>query len=511
MPLILHSSPTKRGALPSAQSWQLADGHYIAAKMAPVIIGPSAATEAGTDAAWSRYRRCPSGIAYRIPISVLGGAWPFKYEIVSGPSGMTIGEVYGDTDYGILSWSNPTTTGSPHTVSVKITDQDGTIATREWDLQVIDRENTTYFVFLDASGGSNGNDGSYSSPKQTLLGWYGSDTNDSTHSAKQAFYFSGTYHNNVVTDPSGFKVWLRYKPHVHVAIPGETAVIDNDLALYWSGMRDDFAACGLQWANGWCLEGSVTSALHGRMTYIRQDQGYAKRQLVFENYFGPVSGGYVAQSGSNPATIFLDAKDQGAIYFVASHNTHEHNSGEFLESYGAHDLVFQHNTLVETSGDTEICYLKSSGNQRWSIRANTGAGRKWITNVSDGIQSEADHATHDIETCWNSFRSTTGAPARHQESSGAAVGNIWWFRNSLTGTADIQHNTGSSRYSDPVAIWEKNVLEGCDLLTDTSGDSICNFSNDSSATTNVTGYLDGSNLLTGSGLAYLGTHGAEVA
>src|SRR5689334_21125847 len=61
----------------------------------------------------SRFYKAYPGILYRVPVSVLGGAYPFTYSLTTAPSGMTI-----DAATGIISWPNPTTSGSPHSVTV---------------------------------------------------------------------------------------------------------------------------------------------------------------------------------------------------------------------------------------------------------------------------------------------------------------------------------------------------------------------------------------------------------
>src|SRR5689334_3733291 len=83
----------------SGSAWQLAAGHYETAKIPLEIIAP----RAGLTTA-NRYYKTYPGIAYRVPVVVLGGAFPFKFELLTAPSGMTIGQYDGDTDYGVINW-----------------------------------------------------------------------------------------------------------------------------------------------------------------------------------------------------------------------------------------------------------------------------------------------------------------------------------------------------------------------------------------------------------------------
>jgi hypothetical protein len=494
-------------------SWQLAAGHYIPAKWAPTIIGPSAAVTAGTASAYSRYRRAPSVYEWRVPIAVLGGAFPFKYEVVTGPVGMTIGETYGSTGYGILSWPSPTV--GNHSINVRVTDQDGTVVTRAWTLEVIDRDNTTYFLHVTGAG-NNANAGTSASPKRDFEGWYGTTTGFATHTGKQILYGTGTYQTQTMTARSGS--WQQQivmptaKPQVHIGIPGASPVFDFNLA-YWHQPQSDFCVSGISLVNGAVTEGGTSFT---RCTYFRVDSG-TFRHLFFENNFGPAPGRTFSDS-SNSGTIFLQTSTtETPTYTVISDNIFNHNSGVGgVQCYASHSVVVERNTFMNHPNRYGV-YLKSSGYNYWSIRDNRGENSNEFVNISDGIQTEANHNIDHIETCWNSVRCTTGPSVRIQASSGAAGGFIYFYRNSFIGVstgfpAVIEHNAFNARLSDPVVTWEKNVIQGCNLAADTSGDGICNFSNDSTVTTNVTNYLDASTrLLIGAGLPYRGTHGAEVA
>lgn len=501
--------------VPPSGDWQLAAGHFIPAKMTPVIIGPSAATEAGTDAAWSRYRRCPSGIEYRIPISVLGGAWPFYYELTTAPSGMTIGAQYGDTDYGILSWSSPT--AGTHSIVARVTDQDGTIVTRSWSLECIDKDNTTYFMFLSGSG-NNSNTGTQSSPRLDFEGWYTTSGTDATHAGKQAFYSTGTYYTATMTARTGTysqqidMTPAGSKPQVHVAVPGQSPVFDFEEA-YWLRPASDFCLSGMALTNGAVPEGAGPGT---RTTYVRTEGENATRLLFFEDDFG-VATGYTPTSGLNPATLFFDQTNLASTKLCVSDCNFAHNALENIEAYGLIDVVFERNTFVTQDPAMENVYLKSNGNRNWSIRANSGNGNRFMFVVNDSTQGGVtDPSVNNVEVCWNSYISSSFATLRFAVGGGSATGgDIWVYRNSLTGIpgaqGGVEHTAFIASSSTPVVEYEKNVMEGFGLVDDPA--DVCTFTDDSSATTtDVDGYLDASNLLTGSArTTYLGTHGAEVA
>lgn len=504
---------TRRGGARIRGDWQLAAGHFIPAKFAPAIVGPSAATEAGTDAAWSRYRRCPSGIAYRVPIAVTGGAWPFLYELTTAPSGMTVGAQYGDTDYGILSWSNPTV--GTHSIAARVTDQDGTVVTRSWSLEVIDRENTTYFVFCDSVNGSDSTgDGSFSDPFATVLGWYGTTPgattafNSATFNGRQAFYRAGTYATNLITDPDGYPNRVRwyssYKPVVHVGYPGEVASFDCDDYFIDTGTASDAAICGMSLING-----NQAQAEGIKHSYWRTDA--ASRLLCFENTFGATSG--TTAGGTNSACLMLTGGTASNV--VVSHNTYDNPSGsDFLLNYGSTDILCEGNSIVDhvTQSESHGFYLKSNGAERVSIRNNSGNSTREFVEIDYNFQSGALNTWDNIEVCWNNVKVSDIAAIRMRGSNaGGTAYETYIFRNNLSGIADIDHSTSDvTQGSTPNVIYEKNILQGMDL---TPG-PVLDFTDDGTGTTtDCVGYLDATtNLLTGAArTSYLGTHGSEVA
>jgi len=63
----------------------------------------------------------PAGVPYTGPTPVLSqGSLPVTWSLVVGPANMTI-----NASTGVVSWPNPTTTGSPHTVTIRATNTAG--------------------------------------------------------------------------------------------------------------------------------------------------------------------------------------------------------------------------------------------------------------------------------------------------------------------------------------------------------------------------------------------------
>lgn len=115
------------------------------------IIAPR---DYGADSLLSHYYKTYPGIEYEVPVRALGGDYPFTYTLLTNPSGMTI-----DDTLGIVTWSNPLTTGSPHAVSVEVADSGLTEKdTISWTITVTTSD--FYFVDDDAGAGGDGSIGS---------------------------------------------------------------------------------------------------------------------------------------------------------------------------------------------------------------------------------------------------------------------------------------------------------------------------------------------------------------
>lgn len=534
--LTANNSPVTVGG---GGDWQLAAGHFIPAKMPPNIIHPRPDAET---AAWARCRRAPSGIEWSIPVSVQGGAWPFKYELTTAPSGMTIGETLpsdwltnGLGNYGVITWGTPTI--GTHTIVVRVIDQDGTVVTRTWTLEVIDRENTNYFIFVSASGGLNSNSGAYSSPKADITGWYGSAYNVSTYPGRQVFYRAGTY-----TIPSAavsnykFDVRASYgKPVVFVAYPGESVIIDNgtfpgcmyEMSNHFTG---DVCFHGIRWVNPQAWADIGGGYINYRKCFLRIATS-SSRTLFFRNVFD--GGGNTRSDDSTNSSVIFFTGGAGNYHAVVHNEFYNCDNMDTALLYDNQDNLFEGNLISGTYGGV------SNWNKAWGyfIKGSTdaGSGVRRITaraNRHDGTEkynqlvfcSEfTGHYKGEIEVCWNNYYSTasftesgvagSGCFGLGQGSGGTGTtyGNFWSYRNNwrVPHMSVITFQSGSNN-------WENDVIQHSGTYTD--GISVYNSSvspvkTNLAAGTSATITLDAAtNLLTGAArMTYLGTHGCEVA
>lgn len=214
----------------SSGSWQLTAGHYQS-YFSPVISYPRPDTETPATA---RHRVNYTGQNYRVPVTVYGGAWPFYYELLAGPSGMTIGnqlsvsggELVAGAEYGIINYAN--SVAGTYTVTVRVTDQNGAVNTVSWQLVV----GTTDWVFVDPAAGVNGT-GTLASPYNTLASLNGLTT-------KKVLFRAGT------VDWEQKTIGLHGMPITYLPYSGETVLCKQALSPIGCSGGSDYGFFGLK-------------------------------------------------------------------------------------------------------------------------------------------------------------------------------------------------------------------------------------------------------------------------
>lgn len=169
----------------------------------------------------NRYYKAYPGIPYSVRPGVIGGAYPFRYSLTSAPPGMSINQ-----DTGEIIWPNPAAAGSPHTVTISVTDAENITVTRTWAITVT----TANTFFVDASNGrsrSAGASGSISDPWRNLDDvYYGTSAGD------MVYFRNGTYTLEGLPVGSFPGNWYRVdwgntRAKIFLAYPGESPVINH--------------------------------------------------------------------------------------------------------------------------------------------------------------------------------------------------------------------------------------------------------------------------------------------
>lgn len=433
-----------RGAIAGA-SWQLPSGHYLAANFPLQIIAP----RAGLTAA-NRYYTAYPGIPFVVPVAVIGGAWPFLYQLTSAPSGMTIGQQYGQANYGIITWENPV--AGSYSLEVTVTDQQGNSQSVSWTLTV----QTSGFLFVDSVDGNasvpNGGTGTgtISNPFKTMNDWYagatggdGENTQSDTTYVGYFVYYRGNNGNTYSFDtcyyPSSGQVYMDGKPVVHMAYPGDASptfdVVTNGISWY---MPDDNKDVFIQ---GVTFNGAPTTSTTPNC--LQWDSGVTDIG-IFQCTFQEPSTASV--EGINCALLYSDDNSPNVTQYLSFiGNTIEGLNGyDAFLAYSTEYCLFENNTCNGINGAVAsgCFYAKDSGNSYWTVRNNTGLTGNTATFGTQSLVLISDFSTVQyVEIVWNNFAST-GSGVYLEIGNGGSVSDIYLGRN--TWQIDAHAITGSN-------------------------------------------------------------------
>jgi hypothetical protein len=387
---------------------------------------------------------------------MLYGAWSFLYQVTGGPAGLSIGQTFGSTDYGILSWANPV--AGTYTVSVTITTQDfGRTAgsqdpvgqyTISWTLVVAAITNSQ-FVFVDAVNGSDANPGTFASPLQTLAGFSAATTTN-----KQVFFRQGTYAINAL---SSF-LDLSSKARVWVGFPGETATIDYSGT--WSGTScyvffngGGASVSNMTWfssPSNWPT-GTTSSDLY----YIN---AFGDRTAVYENTFNGLDGHNGTPTNFSNwcgVAMFANAAMHNNTLIVNNifENFTRMFSGGAVINYSTRWGVWEGNTIQGFTSATNVQqgFITKGHGSHMGIRNNFASSQSISTACwfqpqgDDGNQGDDPNFN---ETCWNfgiNAPAGNNGPFPGAQTYGSASFTSWtgWtYRNTLIGPNYMAAGTG---------------------------------------------------------------------
>lgn len=473
--------------------WQLAAGHYVSAKMPLRIQYPRPDSETAT-AARHRKAYADGETQYRIPVLVQGGAWPVHFELVTGPTGMSIGQDYWDSDYGVVTWT-PSATGSAQSVEVLCTDQDGNSVTFTWT--VTPSTSINDFVFISPSGDDTNGLGTKASPWQTLSKTHGTTTAATTYPGRLVYMRAGTY-TSVNHDSSRRFRLASNKPIALEGYPGESVT----LTIYEANLSVTIADT---WIANMTVQGNTGNyESNGRAVHITNDNCH---RITFYgiDFTDPLSG---TDPTDNPTSVMAFSGNTYRQYLSIVDCSENGRSGGG-QAYALHSLytcqyVVIQGCQVQASADA-IAYAKGSC-ASVSIRDNdfyaTGGA-----SLATGCQIEqGNKAFGPWEACYNRLRGIVHL--NYGSFSSSLVEEHYFYRNTVEGVVDIrQENTSGV---GPYYVENNVVVTNTTPRVDT-GSQVTITGSEVHVGTSA-GAIDSSGLLAGSyRTSYLGTRGHEIA
>ena len=376
----MHMEPTDPDA------WRLPEGYFTPSRMEMVISHPRPNTPD-----WAYSRNAYPGLAWETPIVVQGGAWPFKYEVVSngGAEGLKIGEVLdrqevdGFTihsraeDYGILSWDDPQP-GS-YEVEVRVTDQELATTSITFNLQV----GTQGWVFVDAEQGDDATaDGTIDKPFKTLEAMHRDDS-ESTHFANHRIYLAGVVPMDGNRPNGNLRIDPGATPAVWVGWPGREAVLE---AYEGKFVLDapDFYMANLEHRHHEDYFPDDGSFLH-MFTIFPNNARFTMHDVDITRF----QGKGVNTGLGNSSVMMFTRGDNPHVCIV--NNRISGPSGIFTSSYSLFESVFENNSWSNAKFDVvdgsvpAILYIKEGANERVTLRGNVMDGTNEWKNLISGI------------------------------------------------------------------------------------------------------------------------------
>lgn len=367
--------------------WRLPETHYVAAKMPMTLVHPRPDNETAT---WARHRLAyPDGVAeYRIPVTVQGGAYPFRYELVQGPPGMQIGGHWSNEDYGIITW-RPTSNGGPYNVSVRITDQEGATVTANWTV----RASTEEFIFIDPRASTSG-DGRKNSPLRTFADMHRGSRTDSTFSGKIIYFRGGTHLLDGPESNGNLQLQQNYKPAVWLGYTGENVVIDSRQSKVLVDAQHDIFVSNLRMTN------ARADVANAHFWFFNANSAQ-NRVTFFEVDFDNIGRG--TAGSDNPAAVTFFNPGNLRRYFTFNGNTYQDYSAPLIDLYAMRYGVVENNILRKgksNAGGYQGIFLKSDI-QDFSVRGNVSLEQDFQYGAIE-IMLQAQVFTNDrIEVAYN--------------------------------------------------------------------------------------------------------------
>lgn len=435
------------------------------------------------------------GIEYKVVIAAEGGTYPFTWELLQAPTGMTINTLTGE-----ITWSNPINGGL---VEVKVTDAESNIDTESY--AVVVTSSTDRFLFVDAMGGSSVGLGTINDPFQKLDDFWLSD-----HTGKIVYLRSGTY-----TYPKNGNFDIRHinridiastNPLSYIGYPGEIAVLNGEQNYCWKIDETDNYFHNLVFDN---------IKFYG-MAVVGDGDYLTVYDCAFQNT-------YSDEESHNQSSINFMAGPDHEKLVIFGNTFGEHRAGSnycAIETYDVLHSVIQENVFNDT-GKTGLFFKGTSEN--CFVRRNVFNGP--TIPFYGGLELYGGSGHHDMDVSFNLFKNdeklfiTTNQPI--------PVTDVYIYRNTFVNASiSFRNDDGEINFIDDAINIYNNVLQN--ILIDSGlppGDTIHNhmefdnvlFAEYSSLQNgmidNITGasdMVDSDGNFTEAYLEYIGTHGWQT-
>ncbi len=370
----------------------------------------------------NRFYKAYPGLVYNVRMAVIGGHYPYTYELLTAPSSMTINPMTGE-----INWDDPTTSGSPHTVTARVTDYVGTQQSVTWTITVT----TSGFLFVDGVNGTpadQGGTGSIDNPWKTMKDVYGGDDYNTKHSDHHpgafVYWRAGTYGIDAYLedpgsgDDAGRVPWSNRRPLVWLAYPGELPQINfnlpgyNNARIHFYGSVENLYIDGFDFNNNSNARGITVAVSPSGNTVFRR------------NIFRNLTNGW---TGGNNSHLFYTGNSSGQHHAIQDNVSYDNQqvNGYWLLGYNSPKALVENND-ISTIGAHPIS--PKSGNTMWFIRGNHLHDNSYNSFNLQYSTSYGDYG--DIEICYNLVVGGGGRALINNNQTNVA-GAVYVYRNTF--------------------------------------------------------------------------------
>ena len=419
----------------------------------------------------NRFYKAYPGLEYNVRAGVIGGIFPYTYELTKFPAGMNI-----DSLKGIIVWPNPIISTTPYSVTLKVTDSEGAIQTVSWTITVT----TSGFIFIDPVKGNHatttactGVDGANSlpagkigtgtgtlnNPFLTISDMYRGSCYNAKWSSTYAGYFvyfkGGTYYVDAFLSSFGdeenqnIAFSTNVKPLVWLAYPGETPVIDFEGAythiFFEENNPNTIYIDGLSVTNG---TGKTFTAPSAATPVFRRIKGYNHGAVTTAHY--------------NQSYILLSRSSHGSNVVIQDCELNTLDHGAAIKIYDTNKALIEDNVIHDIIDTT----TKGSSIEGIALKVdatNITVRGNQIYNVSQspigGDMTGEDVPCGNFEIDHNFIQNPSGDAIFINRDPDTVFGkgpvkSIYLHHNTFVGRIDLNN---SSALSGPYYI-NNNVL-----------------------------------------------------
>jgi hypothetical protein len=497
---------------------QLAAGHWYSStgtffeSMYAVYPRPDAETSS-----YARHRKAyydgVNSIQYEVKLGVQYGGWPYWYELITGPAGMTVGEVYGDADYGIVRWT-PTGSVTNATVTVRVHDQDGRTLDVTWTVST--SSSTTDFMFLSPSGNDTTGTGSISAPFLTLSKIFGASEGTTTYPNRIVYLRAGTY-AAYTQGTFGFRVYPGRTPTSLIGYPSESVSIDMTTAGSVCAINFSTSGHDLFFKN-------MSFINHPTSTnYYAIRGGELQHRITFDGLSFP-DAYRGSNADNNSSSIFFNSSGAGYrnhIFLIDCTETNRGATGGGGNSWGLTCQFTTQRVLVHGCSDIgnrqqRGCYMKASNAHveiRECFHRFSSAGPVLLTGlqVDGGLNQGPFLYRHNKLGASSTSGHALAADESQAASGGSLIKQHYFVRNSCYGR--ISMNGPATGTHGPYVV-AQNVIQAAanSVQRNYANNTLGNYVTSTDNVGGTSGWLDSTTLLLDAAHQdVLGTRGAEVA